>query len=466
MGMELAVVGGMAAAGALSSATSKKSQTSTSTSQPWSVQQPHLQQAFTDAQSNYEAAKGRDAWEATNPTTAGLNDTQREAAAVAADYARGQGATNAALASQQAGALMGAGTGFLNNAGALAQNGAGPADATAAGVLTRAANGQAMGSAGVAGASGLAGQQGALATAQGLAAQGQTDLNPGIAAAAQGYMNSDLINGQVDAATRDVARTLGEETLPGLNAHAMAGGNLNSARAGAAEAVARRGAEDRAADISTAIRSDAFKTGINAALTANGQQNSLALGALSQAGSISGAMSNLGETQRQFDTSTRVNAAQSLGALDTSNRSLDAQTRLNANAQLGTATGMGFDAAQTAGALVDANAGRIGAQGDMQQAEEQRLIDQARTQYYANEERQKQALQDYYGIIGAQNWGNSTTSTVPTGAGNVFQGALGGAVGGLGMSASAGLLDKYASSAKAGSGAQGALFTGSNKFGS
>lgn len=62
----------------------------------------------------------------------------------------------------------------------------------------------------------------------------------------------------IDSASRDVARTLGENTLPNLqNAITNAGGR-NSSRAGAAEAVARRGAEDRVADLSANIRQSQF----------------------------------------------------------------------------------------------------------------------------------------------------------------------------------------------------------------
>ncbi|MBC9206829.1 hypothetical protein IBL26_08270 [Roseomonas aerophila] len=462
-----AVVVGGAIAGAAAGSGSKKS-SATSTSSPWGPQATHLDNAFNGASAQYDAQLGRPAWEATNPTAAGFNATQQEGAALAADYGRGAGGALSTGVANQAGALMGAGTNYLQNAGALAQNGAGQANGMASGVLSQAATGQPMGSSGVAGSSGLAGQQGALSTATALAAQGQTNLNPSIQQAAAGYVNSDLVNGQVDAATRDVARTLGEETLPGLNARAMAGGNINSARAGAAEAVARRGAEDRAADISSGIRNNAYNTGVNAALTANAQQNNLALTANAQSAAAAGALSNLGENQRQFDTSTRVGAAQSLGALDTSNRSLDSQTRLAANSQLGDATSLGFQGAQLAGALTDANAGRIGAQGDLQQAEAQRLIDQNRTQYYAQEQSNQAALQNYYGIVGAGNWGNSTTQTTATPGPGVLGGALGGAAGAYG------LYNSFGASAAGGAGGStsggalslGKLFSGTADGGS
>jgi hypothetical protein len=423
--------GGAIAGGVLANKGKKASSTSSNT--PWAPQGDQLEKVYGEAENLYNATAARPAWEATNPTTAGLNATQQEGAGVAAGYARGTGGTLADTSGQTAGALLGAGGSYAGNAGALYANGAGAANPTSVGILSRAANGGALGSSGMAGSTGLMGQTGALSSAQSLAARGQTDLNPSIQASAAGYMNSDLINGQVDAATRDVSRSLNEETLPGLNSRAMGGGNLNSARAGAAESVARRGAEDRAADISTDIRNNAYNTGISSALAANGQQNSLSLGALSQASSSAGALSSLGENQRQFDTSTQVGAAQSLGALDMSNRSLDSQTRLAANGQLGNATSLGFQGALTTGALTDANAGRIGAQGDFQQSEEQRLIDQQRTQYYAEEERRKAAIQEYYGIVGGGNPGSNKTGTETTAGPGVVAGALGGAAGAYGL---------------------------------
>jgi len=58
----------------------------------------------------------------------------------------------------------------------------------------------------------------------------------------------------VDAAMRDDRRNLQENTLTGIDMAAMGSGNMNSSRAGIAEAVANRAYDDRRADVSTNIQ--------------------------------------------------------------------------------------------------------------------------------------------------------------------------------------------------------------------
>lgn len=433
MGIETAIIGGAALLGGIAgSKGSKSTQTTASTTKPWDPQAQHLQTAFDAAQTNFDAANARPGYQ--GPLTAGMNDQQRAALAAASGYAQGPGA---ALPGQVAGVssnLMGSAGSFAQTAGALSANGAGPANGTATGVLTNAANGAPMGTSGIPGSVGQTGQIASLGTAQTLAASGQRDLNPTIQAQAGGYVDENRIQGQVDAVTRDVSRTLNESTLPGLNARAAAGGNLNSARAGAAEAVARRGAEDRVADVSAGLRTAAFDTGVQASLQANGQQNQLALGANGQAIGASGALSNLGENQRQFDTGTTLQAATTLGSQDIANRGLDAQTRLSANGQQGQATQMGLGAAGTGGVLAGQNAQLIAAGGDAQQVEEQRVIDEQRAAYDAEELRKRQSLQAYMQIVGSNQWGSQTNGTVTNATpANPIGGALGGAAMGASM---------------------------------
>ncbi len=60
--------------------------------------------------------------------------------------------------------------------------------------------------------------------------------------------------GLVNAAMRDDYRTLTEQTMPGINQSASASGNMNSSRAGIADAVAQRGFNDRQADMTATIQ--------------------------------------------------------------------------------------------------------------------------------------------------------------------------------------------------------------------
>jgi len=66
--------------------------------------------------------------------------------------------------------------------------------------------------------------------------------------AAQDYAlnNSDPL---VQAAMRDSTRQLQEQTLPGINRQASMSGNVNSSRAGVADALAQRSYDDRMADV-------------------------------------------------------------------------------------------------------------------------------------------------------------------------------------------------------------------------
>ena len=77
------------------------------------------------------------------------------------------------------------------------------------------------------------------------------------------YINNDLLNSQIDAATRDVGRVLNEQTLTGIGSAAAGTGNSGSSRAGMMEGVAVRGAQDRAGDISAGLRGQAYNNAIN-----------------------------------------------------------------------------------------------------------------------------------------------------------------------------------------------------------
>lgn len=67
----------------------------------------------------------------------------------------------------------------------------------------------------------------------------------------------------VDAAMRDDYRTLTEQTMPGINMAASASGNINSSRAGVADAVAQRGFNDRKADMTASIQDRLMDRRIN-----------------------------------------------------------------------------------------------------------------------------------------------------------------------------------------------------------
>ena len=63
----------------------------------------------------------------------------------------------------------------------------------------------------------------------------------------------DNMDPMVNAAMRDDRRNLQENTLTGIDLNASNSGNMNSSRAGVAEAVANRGYDDRRADVSSRV---------------------------------------------------------------------------------------------------------------------------------------------------------------------------------------------------------------------
>ncbi len=87
--------------------------------------------------------------------------------------------------------------------------------------------------------------------------------NRGFNAANAGqYMNNSVLNGQIDAASRDVVRNLQENQLTGIASNAAGTGNSGSSRAGVMAGIAARGAGDRIGDISASMRGQAYNTGL------------------------------------------------------------------------------------------------------------------------------------------------------------------------------------------------------------
>jgi len=69
--------------------------------------------------------------------------------------------------------------------------------------------------------------------------------------------------GLVDSAMRNDYRTLTEQTMPGINMAASASGNINSSRAGVADALAQRSFNDRKADVTANIQDKLMDRSIN-----------------------------------------------------------------------------------------------------------------------------------------------------------------------------------------------------------
>lgn len=174
------------------------------------------------------------------------------------------------------------------------------------------------------------------------------------------YANDPNLQGIINAANRDTARDLFEGQLPEINRNASATGNINSTRAGVAEAIATRGANDRMADTSAAIRSDAYNRGLQ---MAEGQRLAN-MGALGQVASLGNSSFGLG--------------VDAMGAGD--NRTL-------------------------------ANLDALIRAGGIDQEDRQGQIDADFNRWQGQDTRAMDLLGRYYGIIGANNWGGTSTQT-------------------------------------------------------
>jgi hypothetical protein len=78
-----------------------------------------------------------------------------------------------------------------------------------------------------------------------------------------GMINNNVLNGQIDAASRDVMRNLQENQLTGIASQAAGTGNSGSSRAGVMAGIAARGAGDRIGDIASQMRGQAYNTALN-----------------------------------------------------------------------------------------------------------------------------------------------------------------------------------------------------------
>jgi hypothetical protein len=95
-------------------------------------------------------------------------------------------------------------------------------------------------------------------------------------AALAGAVNNPWLDGQIDAASRDVVRNLNENQLTGNAAMAAGTGNSGSSRRAVMDAIAVRGTADRVADIGSTMRGQAYSQGLGLAnTTALANQNAM-----------------------------------------------------------------------------------------------------------------------------------------------------------------------------------------------
>lgn len=134
------------------------------------------------------------------------------------------------------------------------------------------------------------------------------------------YINNDVLQGQIDAALRDPYRNLTEQQLPGARLSAAATGNAGSTRRGVGEAILERGYQDRAADVSGAMRGQAYSQALgigaqqaaqNPMLGAQFQNTMAGIGNnLMMGGMMGGNMMGMAQGQQNIGTGQQLQAGQ------------------------------------------------------------------------------------------------------------------------------------------------------------
>lgn len=84
-----------------------------------------------------------------------------------------------------------------------------------------------------------------------------------IVSGAQGLINNDLLQGQINAVNSGIQRNLQEQAFTGIDRNAVAGGNAGSSRAGVAQAIAARDASEQMANNEANIRANAYNNALN-----------------------------------------------------------------------------------------------------------------------------------------------------------------------------------------------------------
>lgn len=425
VGAVASAVGGVASlASGLTAKSGAQQQTQQSSSTaPWSAQQPFLMQGFNNASNvyNMQATAGPYGGQYYAPT----NNAQTGAANSATDFTGGSGA---ALPYQYLNAATNGITSqnnYLANANNLAGGTAGP-NAGTIGAMNQYAQGgglngvqtvngglsSALNSAGTNGANAINGFNQGLSTAAASAAANPTSQ---LAANAGTYMNSSPVQSAVNATNAGIAQTLNEQTLPGLNQAAAQGGDLNSSRAGAANAMAQGQAATAEGSADASILNNAYNSGLSTANSAYGTglgaQVAANTNGLNANTNLSQGQQNYQLGQQQQETGTQLAAGEAGLSSQLGYNTLNANTQLGANAQLGQGVNQGLTAGLDSGTAAAGNFGLQSAAGQVGQTNSQQLDNQALLQWQqANGGAAMTANQNFMGQIQG-NYGTTGSSS-------------------------------------------------------
>ena len=236
----------------------------------------------------------------------------------------------------------------------------------------------------------------------------------------------------VDAALRDDRRNLEENTLTGIDLSASGSGNMNSSRAGIAEAVANRGFDDRAADVRAQVNSDLRQDSLaqqnaqfDQASTALSNAGTSIAGTGSQFGAgvntLAGASNAYGNQGSSLNNSGTA-ATGGMNAYGNANNALS--TAGSFNGQISNAYNTGMNTMQTGGSLA-MNAGQ------MQQGFGQDQMNADRAAFEGN----RDYASNVYGNYNSGILGRAPGSSQNVGVNNVSgaAGFMGGAMQGMGF---------------------------------
>lgn len=294
-------------------------------------QTPYLQDAMKSAQDIYNRKAGS-SWY-TGPLHAGLDPLTQQAVSGVGDYSTGQGAA-------LSGGVAGASQGLLG---------------VAPEYLTQLQR--------------YAASAGGDPTASNIAAAGQ-------------YANNPYLSQQIDAVGNDIRRTLTEQVMPSIDRDATATGNINSSRAGVAEGIAMRGAQETLANVAADMRGNAYSQG---------------LGLAEQARSAN--LGYAGDAARLY----------------------------------GTALGQGITGAGIGQDMAYRNYDALTAAGQLRQQDLQGQYDADLHRWTMNDTRDMDLLNQYYGLVGSQSWGQHGKTVQKQSGAGLLGGVLGLASTGLGL---------------------------------
>lgn len=208
---------------------------------------------------------------------------------------------------------------------------------------------------------GTAGVTGALSGLSGYDPSATNNADSLIANANK-YVAGQDIPAAVKAAMQGATETARDVTMPGIEMNAAAGGNTNSSRTGIAQGLVQRGLAEQAGNLSATLTNKAYTDGLGLAEKQASGNNEGTLAALMGRGALG-------------------NSA-AAGGVDASGNSLTAQQSQDSTAMAG---GAGMQAAQ------------------------QTQLDELLKKYQSGVSAPFDALKEYMGIVGTNNWGSQGT---------------------------------------------------------